>query len=142
MTCHRCSKKGHFQLVCRAPPQARPVHLEEDDTEPFVGEVTSRTIPTSWTVMLELNGTPTDILIDTGAKVTVISEETHRSIGGPPLTSPCRSLKGPSNHSLPVKGYTSQGAWGTTPEKQDRTYMSSSNFTNSSWVAQPSRHLG
>jgi hypothetical protein len=32
VTCHRCA----FQLVCRTPPRARPVHLEEDDTVPFV----------------------------------------------------------------------------------------------------------
>ena len=36
VTCHRCSKKGHFQLVCQAPTHA-PVHLEEDETDPFIG---------------------------------------------------------------------------------------------------------
>ena len=107
VTCHRCSKKGHFQKVCRAPARARPVQLEDQEPEPFLGEIRSHSSPNSWTVTLKLNGTPTELLIDTGAEVTVISEETHNSIGSPPLTVPFRSLKGPSNHSLQVKGFFS-----------------------------------
>ena len=31
VTCHQCSKKGHFQKVCRAPARARPVQLEDQE---------------------------------------------------------------------------------------------------------------
>ena len=34
-TCHRCSKRGHFQSVCRAPPRASEIHTESSDEEAF-----------------------------------------------------------------------------------------------------------
>ena len=107
VTCHRCSKQGHFQSICRPPPRASEIHTESSEEEAFLGGVTSRNNPTSWTVTLQLNGQQTDFLIDTGAEVTVISEHTHNTIGSPPLSPPPRSLKGPSNHILPVTGYFS-----------------------------------
>ena len=112
VTCYRCSKWGNFQSVCRATPHTNPIYLEPpQDTEmgTFLGGVTSRDSPNPspnpWTVMFQLNGAPTNLLIDTGAEVTVISEYTHNSIGSPSLSPPTRSLKVPSNHPLPVKGY-------------------------------------
>ena len=87
VTCHRCNKKGHFQAVCQATPRARPVHLDppqEDDQESFLGRVTNHNNPTAWTVTLQLNGSPSTFLIDTGAEVTVISEDTHDSVATSP----------------------------------------------------------
>ena len=40
-------------------------------------------------------------------EVIVISEHTHNVIGSPPLSPPLRSLRGPSNHILPVAGHFS-----------------------------------
>ena len=51
--------------------------------------------------------TKDQVLIDTGAEVTVISEHTHDAISKPPLSPPPWSLKGPSNHALPVTGHFS-----------------------------------
>ena len=84
VTCHRCNKKGHFQAVCRATPRARPVHLDsnppqEDDQEAFLYRKGGES-QQSWTVTLQLNGSPSTFLIDTGAEVTVISEDTHDSL--------------------------------------------------------------
>ena len=56
-------------------------------------------------VTLQLNGQNTKFLIDTGAEVTVISEDTHKAIRKPSLSPPPRNVKGPSNHVLPVTGY-------------------------------------
>ena len=122
-TCHRCSKKGHFQSVCRAAPRARPVHLQEPEEVSqgsFLGGVENCTPPSSWTITLELDGMPTNLLIDTGVEVTVISEETHNAIGNPPLALARRSLKGPSNHTLPVKGcLTAKLQWGDKETLQE-----------------------
>ena len=81
--------------------------MQEDDQESFLGRVTNHNNPTAWAVTLQLNGSPSTFLIDTGAEVTVISEDTHDSLGNPTLSPPPRSLKGPSNHTLPVKGFFS-----------------------------------
>ena len=45
VTCHRCSKQGHFQSVCRAPPRASEIHTESSEEEAFLGGVTSRIQP-------------------------------------------------------------------------------------------------
>ena len=42
--------------------------------------------------------------IDTGAEVTVISSKAHHEIGGPTLCAASKTLRGPSNSELPVKG--------------------------------------
>ena len=53
---------------------------------------------------LEINGNPVEFCIDTGAEVTVVSEQTHERAGGPPLTPSDRTLRGPDTHVLPVLG--------------------------------------
>ena len=53
---------------------------------------------------LSLNGKPTLFEIDTGADVTVISQRIHEEIGSPFLNPPQRTLWGPCNQVLPVKG--------------------------------------
>ena len=122
-TCHRCSKRGHFQSVCRAPPRVSEIHTESSDEEAFLGGVTSGDSQTPWTVTLQLNGQRADFLIDTGAEVTIISEHTHNAIGSPPLSPPPRSLKGPSNHVLPVTGYFSGTIKQGTHETHQDVYV-------------------
>ena len=57
-----------------------------------------------WSIVLSLNGKPTKFEIDTGAEVTVISERAHQNIGSPKLRPPQKTLRGPSNQELFVKG--------------------------------------
>ena len=57
-----------------------------------------------WSVVLSLNGKPTKFDIDTGAEVTAISKKAHREIGSPTLSPPERTLRGPSQDELSVKG--------------------------------------
>ena len=45
-----------------------------------------------WAVTLQLNETPMEFHIDTGAEVTVISEHASRQTACPPLTSPQHTL--------------------------------------------------
>ena len=58
-----------------------------------------------WAVTLQLNKTPMEFHIDTGAEVTVISEHACGQIACLPLTSSQRTLRGPDTHVLPVKGW-------------------------------------
>ena len=57
-----------------------------------------------WSIVLSLNGKPTKFEIDTGAEVTVIAERAHQNIGSPKLRPPQKTLRGPSNQELFVKG--------------------------------------
>ncbi len=58
------------------------------------------------TTTLRLEGKLVNLHIDTGAEVTVISEQVWREIGQPQLTpSPSdRTLRGPDSHILPAEG--------------------------------------
>ena len=53
-----------------------------------------------WAVTLCLEGKPVTLTIDTGAEVTVISEEMWRAIDCPPLTQVMRSLTGPDSRQI------------------------------------------
>ena len=100
--CHKCSKCGHFASVCRTPARVREIH---EDTNTFLGGVsTPETDNNPWRMSIRLNNTPTEFDIDTGAEVSVISKTRHDEIGHPPLASPDRVLRGPSNRCLPVIG--------------------------------------
>ena len=77
---------------------------EEGDA--FVGGLTKgqNSQESPWSVVLSLNGKPTKFEIDTGAEVSAISQRAHREIGSPKLSLPERTLRGPSNDELSVKG--------------------------------------
>ena len=101
--CRKCSKRGHFQVVCRSTAKVGEVH--QDDPNEFLGGVDTRdTVSNSWRLSLLLNGVLTEFDIDTGAEVSVISETQHQKIGSPFLSPPAKRLRGPSNYSLPVTG--------------------------------------
>ena len=102
--CHKCTKRGHFASVCRTPARVRDIH---EDTNTFLGGVSTPETDNNnnpWRMSIRLNNTPTEFDIDTGAEVSVISKTRHDEIGHPPLASPDRVLRGPSNRCLPVLG--------------------------------------
>ena len=102
--CRKCSKRGHFQAVCRSSARVGEIH-QVDPPEAFLGGVDTQGTPDNpWRLSLMLNGTPTEFEINTGAEVTAISKERHEKIGSPPLSRPSQTLKGPSDYSLPVTG--------------------------------------
>ena len=59
---------------------------------------------TSWEIQLLLEGTEITCKLDTGAEVTVISEQTYAAIKKPRLFPPSKSLYGPSRQPLEVIG--------------------------------------
>ena len=105
-TCRKCAKKGHYQAMCRSTLKVGGVqagHSEPSD-DYFLGAVGAQGSD-PWAVTLQLNKTPMEFHIDTGAEVTVISEHACGQIVCPPLTSSQRTLRGPDTHVLPVKGW-------------------------------------
>ena len=101
--CRKCSKRGHFQAVCRSTAKVGEVHQEDPNT--FLGGLdTQDSARNLWRVSLLLNGVSTEFDIDTGAEVSVISETQHQKVGSPSLSLSGKKQRGPSNHSLPVIG--------------------------------------
>ena len=98
-TCHHCGKKGHISKVCRSASSKRPVQtpktksakwVETDqtseresdaDSEPAlaIDKVEGR-LSHPITVKLEVQGKPVVMEVDTGAAVSIISEETYDTL--------------------------------------------------------------
>ena len=83
--CHKCHKKGHFKAVCRSKRE-----VSDDSKDEFLSVIHPETdslssTETPWTTNLELNGRNMEFKIDTGADVTVISEQEYLSKQDGPL---------------------------------------------------------
>ena len=101
--CRKCSKKGHYQAVCRSATVGGVKAYPSSGEDVFLGAVGSSK-QGQWTVRVTMNGTPMELQIDTGAEVTVITEKAWRSMGAPPVTSSDRTLRGPASHELTSLG--------------------------------------
>ena len=90
--------------MCRSTAKVRGVQASpEEPGNAFLGAV-SDSDNDPWAVELTLQGTPVILHIDTGAEVTVITEQTWRSIGQPQLNPSDRTLRGPDSHIIPTLG--------------------------------------
>ena len=88
--------------MCRS---ARVGGIQDNSSEVFLGAVEGLAKKNNtWAVTLCLEGKPVTLTIDTGAEVTVISEETWRAIDYLPLTQAMRSLTGPDSRQIHSKG--------------------------------------
>ena len=79
--------------------------VSDDSLDEFLGVIHSETdslssTKTPWTTKLELNGRNIEFKIDTGADVTIISEQDYVSKRDGPLTQTNRVLSGPSQQKL------------------------------------------
>ena len=81
--------------------------VSDDSQDEFLGVIHSETDSLSsteapWTTKLELNGRNIEFKIDTGAEVTIISEQDYVSKRDGSLTQTNRVLSGPSQQKLDV----------------------------------------
>jgi len=88
--------------VCRSA-RVSQVDTHADYSDVFLGAV-GDTTNSPWSVTIDVNETPIELHINTGAEVTVISEEAWRKVGQPVLSPPDRTLRGPDTHKLPTTG--------------------------------------
>lgn len=82
-TCHNCHKMGHWARACRSSRSVNEVSETEraEQTSYFLGSVCdANETSEQWTVQLQVDSTPVDFKIDTGADVTVISEDTFHTL--------------------------------------------------------------
>ena len=106
-TCRKCHRVGHYARVClskKAAVTAREVLVDsEEDDGAFLGSVTSDK-SSAWTVRIRLEEEEFPFKMDTGAEVTVISEDTYDALQRPTLDKPSRVLYGPARQPLDVLG--------------------------------------
>ena len=88
--------------MCRFQPQSQAAVavVEENADVPFLGAV-NREGDNPWVTMLQLNDMPVQ---DSGAEVTVIPDSVFEQLSGVSLRPTRRTLKGPTQSALPVKG--------------------------------------
>ena len=102
MVCHRCNKRGHYQLQCFT----KHVSTVTSDGLPestFLDTLNGKHA-SAWFCTVELNKKDTQFKLDTGAGVTAISEKTHSFLQKPLLTVPDKILYGLSRQPLKILG--------------------------------------
>jgi len=85
--------KAYTQLTLACTNEFNEYDDQSEDG--FLGAVTSETLlQHQWLVTVVLNGVPVEFNIDTGADVTVITEDLYHQVGSPCLKVPDQTLKG------------------------------------------------
>ena len=98
--CRKCSKKGHWEAVCKTKTVA-----EIDEEYAFLGEIETENDNNIWSAKLKVNNCSVSFKIDTGADVTVIPDTIYSALRPvPPLEKSPKILCGPANTKLPVQG--------------------------------------
>lgn len=98
-TCHQCHKKGHFANVCLSSKSVQELELTDDYTDTYMmGEVSSNG-DRFWSCDVEVNKRPCEFKLDSGSKVTVISNQTPL-VKGLKLDPVRSEFKGPGNIGL------------------------------------------
>ena len=108
--CHKCSKRGHFQVMCRSTSNVSSIISEDDDA--FLGTVQAcadvatveSTGSNPWEISLKINAVYQVFKIDTGADVTVIPKSMFQKLSGAKLHHSMKRLRGASLYPLSVVG--------------------------------------
>ena len=106
--CHNCRKRGHYSKQCfnrtDRTKSVSELGLEEQFQLDTVTHSPTGTGDNRWMTKILLQGKETTFKIDTGAEVTVISEETFRRLGKLSLKKAPKTLCGPTRQLLRVLG--------------------------------------
>ena len=84
-TCNNCTKKGHFQAVCKSLKTVCRVLIDEqssssDQEIPCLGAVHNTNIDKQWSVEVCLDNTKVNFKIDAGAGVDIILDKIYRNL--------------------------------------------------------------
>ena len=104
--CHKCSGKGHWKAVCKAKHVSEVEEIANGANDIFLGVIGNDTDNNSWTVTANVNGSPVCFKLDTGADMSIISDEVYQSLQPlPKLLESEKNLYGAAHTKLNVRGY-------------------------------------
>ena len=104
--CYHCKKKGHYaQCFKKSIADVTTPHESQvsDYDMAYLNTVGSSQTP-SWNCTALLNNQEVPFKVDTGAEVTVISEDSWKSLGLSEAKPPTKKLHGPDRQPLKVRG--------------------------------------
>jgi metal-sulfur cluster biosynthetic enzyme len=96
--CFKCSNMEHFANCCATNKSVRSATIDEEQNEGFLGTIDNKFYK-AWTKKCCINNKELNFKIDTGADVTVISDNDFKGIKGQTLNK-----SGPGNSKLNVLG--------------------------------------
>ena len=106
--CHKCKHKENFAVECRCKTVAEvsDIPLPEQDYYDIANLYTLGLQNAHyWTCGIQVNGQYVSFKVDTGAEVTVISEDASRALGLNTLQPSTKKLHGPDHSPLKVVGH-------------------------------------
>ncbi|XP_062512805.1 uncharacterized protein K02A2.6-like [Corticium candelabrum] len=99
--CSKCNRKGHFGAQCFSKTIETVDSESRDGAYVFPVNVSKRI---TWSSKISVGGKELTFKLDTGAEVTVITEEAHRMLEMPKLQKPSKALYGPTSTALRTLG--------------------------------------
>ena len=99
--CSKCNRKGHFGARCFSKTIETVDSESRDGAYVFPVNVSKRI---TWSSKISVGGKELTFKLDTGAEVTVITEEAHRMLEMPKLQKPSKALYGPTSTALRTLG--------------------------------------
>ena len=99
--CSKCNRKGHFGAQCFSKTIENVDSESRDWAYVFPVNVFKRI---TWSSKISVGGKELTFKLDTGAEVTVITEEAHRMLEMPKLQKPSKALYGPTSTALRTLG--------------------------------------
>ena len=105
-TCHECGRRGHFAHKCRSSGQVRHVAQGDDhDTDVTIYSITENRSDTFKNCQVKIDGKTVNLLMDLGAKVSIVSELLHKELFAKhPLTTATKRLYAYNKDPIPVLG--------------------------------------
>ena len=91
---------GHFAKCCATNKSVRSVTIDEEQNKGFLGTIDNKC--KAWTKKFCINNKELNFKIDTGADVTVISDNDFKGIKGQTLIKSDKKLSEPGNSKLNV----------------------------------------
>ena len=109
--CYKCSRRGHFSRVCNtkgvSEVEAEQIFSADCMNDVFLGEIygDSENTNEQWRTDISVNGTKVNFKLDSGADVSVISEEIYNQLNSATaLQKPDKKLFGPCKTPLKCVG--------------------------------------
>ena len=92
--------------MCRSTAKVHGIQTGPDSSDDaFLGMLTGEgNQDDPWAITVSLEGNLVTLHIDTGAEVTVITEQTWKTIGRPEMSPPDKTLRGPDSHAISTLG--------------------------------------